>query len=386
MEKKCLTNLQGGYLCDIIHIEKGKERMLKKLFLTGIFVVSTSVPVLSYGDYITNSSSCNYATLNTYTSANLSAVFEPNNYTITYSCGSALQGSASTPSSPTTSSGSFAMDTPYTLAAADNCSLPGYTFAGWYCPNLPGTPTLPVAPATPLYFAGGATGTYSYAGNITCTAQWTPNNIALHWDSAYTGAPSINDSSCEYDGGITLPTPPPSRTGYTFGGWRVHQCSLSEHYTGEFVPDDAQHVKWEPIAQNEYLVVGYTMNDKWPGTTSGGLNAGEWSVTFSTGELRGQALCSNTQGTVTSVALDDNSMMILGNPGNPDENNTGQYCWCAATNFNASCPIASPSWVYDFGGSTGNTGNCLRWCAYNCAENARDSYYRRVLFGLSPTP
>ena len=65
MKKKCLTNLQGGYLCDIIHIEKEKERMLKKLFLTGIFVVSTSVPVLSYGDYITNSSSCDYATLNT---------------------------------------------------------------------------------------------------------------------------------------------------------------------------------------------------------------------------------------------------------------------------------------------------------------------------------
>ena len=345
MKKKCLTNLQGGYLCDIIHIEKEKERMLKKLFLTGIFVVSTSVPVLSYGDYITNSSSCDYATLNTYTSANLSAVFEPNNYTITYSCGSAPQGSASTPSSPTTSSSTFTMDTPYTLAAANNCSLPGYTFAGWSCPNLPGTPTLPVAPATPLYFAGGATGTYSYAGNITCTAQWTPNNIALHWDSAYTGAPNINDSSCEYDGGITLPTPPPSRTGYTFGGWRVHQCVLSDYYTTELPDYDPQHVRWE----TETAGAATMATEFHDNTLISGLQPGEWGITFSTGELKGTSLCSATDGTGTYDLY-----------GTPNLNQSGDECWCRPTSFGNSCNFDSSAWIHI------SSGDCES-CAYYCA-------------------
>ena len=368
MKKKCLTNLQGGYLCDIIHIEKGKERMLKKLFLTGIFVVSTSVPVLSYGDYITNSSSCDYATLNTYTSANLSAVFEPNNYTITYSCGSAPQGSASTPSGPATSSSSFAMDTPYTLAAANNCSLPGYTFAGWSCPNLPGTPTLPVAPATPLYFAGGANGTYSYAGNITCTAQWTPNNITLHWNSAYTGAPSINDSSCEYDGGITLPTPPPSRTGYSFGGWRIHQCSLSEYQTNESVDFDVQHVRWEPEAANgQTMAVDFQDN-----TLISGLQPGEYAVTLSTGEIRGYALCSPTNGS------------SYGNTNiTPNTSETGRHCWCGITSAgNNSCSVMSPVYAYNY--DLGTSVRCANSCARDCAYYVRmNNILRANILGVT---
>lgn len=333
--------------------------MLKKLFLTGIFVVSTSVPVLSYGDYITNSSSCDYATLNTYTSANLSAVFEPNNYTITYSCGSAPQGSASTPSSPATSSSSFAMDTPYTLAAAYNCSLPGYTFAGWSCPYLPGTPTLPAG--NPQYFAGGANGTYSYAGNITCTAQWTPNNIALHWDSAYTGAPSINDSSCEYDGGITLPTPPPSRTGYTFGGWRVHQCLIDDYPAG-----DGIDYGW--INDENSPNPGYYQNTQY------GLNQhGTWAVEFSEGTIRGRAICSSTDGTFAQT-------------GSPDETNgtTYSYCWCAGTSFNNSCQVETLSWVYH-GPIPRST--CVDMCASQCASNVmNNSSFRQAIFGVAPSP
>ncbi|MBQ3785358.1 MAG: InlB B-repeat-containing protein, partial [Alphaproteobacteria bacterium] len=64
-------------------------------------------------------------------------------------------------------------------------------------------------------------GTYSYAGNVTCTAQWTANQINLVWDNnnATSGGTGGGDT-CTFDGSITLPTVP-TRTGYEFGGWEV---------------------------------------------------------------------------------------------------------------------------------------------------------------------
>ncbi len=148
----------------------------------------------------------------------LFAIWEAVGYTITYNCGQPA-GASTTASSPDPASQSVTMDGPYTLAGADTCTLDGYTFAGWSCPNLPGIPTLPAG--TPTYFAGGAQGTYSYPGNITCTAQWTPNTINLVWDDndATSGGTGGGDA-CTFDGSITMPTTP-SRTGYEFGGWEV---------------------------------------------------------------------------------------------------------------------------------------------------------------------
>ena len=148
------------------------------------------------------------------------AAYTADAYTITYNCGAPATGSDSTTTGPATETQTVYMDGAYTLAAADNCSLPGYTFAGWSCPNLTGTPSLP-AGDNPQYFAGGATGTYQYsAGNVTCTAQWTKNNITLNWNTNGATSGNINPTSCTYDEGITLPTEP-SKTGYTFGGWQV---------------------------------------------------------------------------------------------------------------------------------------------------------------------
>lgn len=159
------------------------------------------------------------------------AAYTANPYTITYNCGGPVQGSQSTTTGPTTASSSVNMDGAFTLAAADNCSLPGYTFAGWSCPNLTGTPTLPAG--DPAYFAGGAEGTYRYAGDVTCTAQWTQNDITLNWnangaDNAAAVATSVTSAgagTCTYDEGITLPTTDPAKTGYTFGGWEVQTQS-----------------------------------------------------------------------------------------------------------------------------------------------------------------
>lgn len=172
---------------------------------------------------VTDQTTANWTgeTLWTHTDAlTVFAAYTADAYKITYNCGAPATGSASTTTGPATPSQTVYMDDAYTLAAADNCLLPGYTFAGWSCPNLTGTPTLP-AGDNPQYFAAGARGTYTYsAGSVTCRAQWTKNNIGLNWNDNGSTSGTIAPTSCTYDEGITLPAEP-TKTGYTFGGWEV---------------------------------------------------------------------------------------------------------------------------------------------------------------------
>ncbi len=152
----------------------------------------------------------------------LYAIWNAVGYTITYNCGGA--GASTTASNPTTATQNVTMDGQYELAGANNCTLDGYTFAGWSCPNLPGT-------GTPN-FAAGATGTYSYADDVTCTAQWTPNQINLVWDNNNaTSGGTGGGSTCTFDGSITLPTVP-TRTGYVFGGWEVDNTPAAQQSGG----------------------------------------------------------------------------------------------------------------------------------------------------------
>ena len=158
---------------------------------------------------------------------NLYAIWHAGSYTITYNCGG-VAGASTTATGPTTNSQNVNMDGSYTLAAADNCALDGYTFAGWSCPNLTGTPTFGT------YFAGGANGTYSYAGDVTCTAQWTANTINLSWDDNNATTASVGGgSTCTFDGSITLPSQVPQRTGYEFGGWEVSNTSAGSQQQGD---------------------------------------------------------------------------------------------------------------------------------------------------------
>ena len=214
---------------------------------------------------------------------------------------------------------------------------------------------------------------HTTTGPATLNARWSANTIILNWqpgdDATFTAPVQGNAAySCEYDGGITLPTAP-TRSGYTFGGWRVGaaaaQCVLSQHYTNESVTYDAQHAKWEPIAQN-----GYTMDNDFGGGVTSGLNAGEWSVTFTEGTIKGRALCSNTSGTQ------------MGQTGTPNETGGGRYCWCAGTDFGNSCHVASPSWVFDDDDFFAD--DCADNCAFNCARSVYiDSAFRRAIFGVT---
>jgi len=60
------------------------------------------------------------------------------------------------------------------------------------------------------------------SGGVNLTANWTPNSINLTYFDRNTKLDVQNNAdTCSYDGGINLPSTPPTRTGYTFVGWRV---------------------------------------------------------------------------------------------------------------------------------------------------------------------
>ena len=131
----------------------------------------------------------------------------------------------------------------------------------------------------------------------------------------------------------------------------------------EEVDWDPQYIKWEPIAQN-----GYTMaEDFGDENLTSGLNAGEWSVTFTEGTIKGRALCSSTNGTYATT-------------GTPNETGGGRYCWCAGTDFGNSCHVSSPSWVFDYDYADA----CADRCARDCAKDVNgDSALRRAVFGVT---
>jgi len=208
---------------------------------------------------------------------------------------------------------------------------------------------------------------HTTTGSVTISAKWKENTIILDWqpgeDAEFT-RPEQNDNaySCTYNGGITLPTAP-TRSGYTFGGWRVGaaaaQCVLSQY-----------------LPENNGISYGY-INDRTGlyGTDSRNANQYEltedntWATEFTEGTIKGRALCSSTNSTWATT-------------GTPNETGGGQYCWCAGTDFGNSCHVASPSWVFD--DNLGDSDDCANDCAFYCAKDVDDnSAFRRAVFGVT---
>ncbi len=89
-------------------------------------------------------------------------------------------------------------------------------------PNIP-------ANATSASCTNSTLNTYSGTSNL--QANWEANQIGLYW---YSDGNQITDiqsaaTTCDYDGGLTVPSNPPTKTGYTFNGWKVR--GLPEGYT-----------------------------------------------------------------------------------------------------------------------------------------------------------
>ena len=287
-------------------------------------------------------------------------------YTVTYNCGNCTGGSQSAPNSVTvTYNSSFSP-----ASNSGRCIAPnsGYTFAGWAVSN-----TNPV-----VYRQPNSSFTWNYTENKTFTATCNPRSVTMNWfnDNGTSFTPSNSTANqCVYDAGVTIPSNTPSKSGYHFVGWCL-DTGLSPYWSAEWDMGyatnglywDASHARWEPIVQN-----GYTMYDEFgSGATSGGLNPGEWGYTFDTStgkELLGRALCSATPGTHAQS-------------GNPNQNTSGQHCWCAGIKYAESCEVASPSWVYSYNFNT--EADCNAECAVQCvADVYGDIDFGQAIFGVT---
>ena len=216
--------------------------------------------------------------------------------------------------------------------------------------------------------------------------NWAPNHITLNWyeDSSATTPMNVGTASqsCDYDDTLTVPAAPAARTGYTFRGWRVRQCSLSGLNTTISARWDATHSRWKPINGSS----GDTMEDEHGTENSSDLNNGEWAVTFSYGTVWGMAKCSSLSGNNNSYRWTNNSSNWSATESELTTAGNGQYCWCGATGYTpdggTQCNIATPSWVFivDYGSES----NCTSVCASGCADLVtHHADFRRALFGVS---
>ncbi len=69
------------------------------------------------------------------------------------------------------------------------------------------------------------------SGSASLQADWDPNEITITWNgnngtAAGGGTYAPANTTCSYDGDVTLPTPP-TRLGYTFAGWEVDNSTNS---------------------------------------------------------------------------------------------------------------------------------------------------------------
>ncbi|MBQ9540449.1 MAG: InlB B-repeat-containing protein, partial [Alphaproteobacteria bacterium] len=215
----------------------------------------------------------------------------------------------------------------------------------------------------------------TYSGTSNLQADWTANEIGLRWYNNNTLMEVESSSSgCTYDGTLTPPTAP-SRTGYTFTGWKVRP-------TMEFttIPTNVNGTnRWAIGWYNNANYCWYDTNtgNAWnvacssDTTYSQELQTYEWKVKYSHGELYGMSGCSTTSGTYATA-------------GNPTIG-SGQYCWCKATGYKAngssevSGPLSALSWV--FRSDRGSVANCAQYCAAYCAHYAEYySAFRGALF------
>lgn len=83
----------------------------------------------------------------------------------------------------------------------------------------------------------------TYSGTAGLKARWEPNEIDLYWYSDDTQITNVSNSanSCSYAGGLTVPATP-TKTGYTFNGWKVRglpdgytRLEYLESYEGQYI-------------------------------------------------------------------------------------------------------------------------------------------------------
>ena len=155
--------------------------------------------------------------------ANVEATWTPNTYVVYYSCGDArptlrdldmacemVEGASSQKCQNADAGANNATyDSQYSFYSPD-CAYEGHTFANWSCSDSSNNTT--------TYTSGQTVAQWNITSDLECTAQWTANRINIDW---FSDGSRVAQNTCTYGGTITLPETP-SKTGYTFGGWKLH--------------------------------------------------------------------------------------------------------------------------------------------------------------------
>ena len=247
----------------------------------------------------------------------------------------------------------------------------------------------------------------TYSGTSNLQAGWEANTIQLHW---YNGDDELTvpsaSQSCVYDGGLTPPTTIPTKTGYTFKGWRVKQAAGCS-FASSVCSLTGSGVNGLTYNDEDSTTYGYYSHDgqNKENESTYGLTAGGWAVKDTSGGIvKGIASCNSTKpnlwdtvmaGMSNGTMTEEQAMNTLWGTCNTDtfrpsntfsSSSSGQYCWCKMNSYTPSggsaCNVASPSWV--FLSDTGSASNCAGFCAYGCALNVMNlPVFRRALFGVS---
>ena len=293
--------------------------------------------------------------------------------------------------------------------------------------------------SAPLFATGVSSGATSadcdnatldtYSGTSNLQAGWQPNTIALHWYNGDTEITSGVQTSCVYDGALTPPTTIPTKTGYTFKGWRVRQatnlCFLGPvcGLTGAVAEIEGNDYWAKGTNNGNDVCYHHDGSVNCSDSTFASLNTNEWMVSFSHGVVKGVASCNNMPGgdgdttlnsfteqlmeqmeagTLTLEQAQDQYDAFLSQrysrvpgmcqpTGTFNSGSVGQYCWCHLESYTPNggntCNDATRAWVF-IGGVDGTESGCARRCANNCSyvvatTDIEDSDVRNAVFGVS---
>ncbi|MCL1879111.1 MAG: InlB B-repeat-containing protein, partial [Actinomycetia bacterium] len=162
--------------------------------------------------------------------ATYTANFEPTTLQVTFD---ANGGEAATPGSKTVT-----FDSSYGSLAST--SRPGYTFAGWFTSPTGGTQ---VTPSTVV----------STPTDHTLYAHWAPVDYRVTYNTAGGSPATITDSKNPYHvtDAVTVLSTVPTRTGYTFTGWKSDFGSNAIYQPGSGFTMPAANVtltaQWTPV-------------------------------------------------------------------------------------------------------------------------------------------
>ena len=234
----------------------------------------------------------------------------------------------------------------------------------------------------------------TYTGPANLTANWTGNNIAVTW---YNEDDTYMTNSCTYGGGLTVPSAP-TKTGYTFRGWRIRQtCDLADVNFRDY-GDYVTYPSWYAFVSNNgerraYRFVDNGNNDTFMNDSTGptGLTEpGTWAAHRGNTAVYGISYCSARSGNGYSEGFD----YVYGNPSSwfatydqlTGASGSKNYCWCKATKYaiagGAPCSVETSNWVglHEYSISMAHMNNMTveQMCANYCADSCADMIYANL--------